>query len=94
MRTFFVTKNERKAIDIAMIAGGVIGPLSALPQIFEIFSSQDAGSVSLISWLLFFILSIVGIVYSVVHKEKVILLGYILYALADLSVVIGVLLYG
>lgn len=94
MRIHKVTKSERKIIDSLMIAGGIIGPLSALPQILIIFSNQDAGSVSLVSWSLFTVLSIIGLIYSIVHKEKIILLGYSLYTLADLTIVIGILLYG
>ena len=67
-----------------MIAGGIIGPLSALPQRISIYLNQDAGQVSLISWVLFTIYSFVGIFYSSVHNEKIILLGYSLYLVVDL----------
>lgn len=92
MRIIKVQKNTH-VIDDIMIAGGVIGPLSALPQIISIYSSQDAGQVSLLSWSLFTILSLVGIIYSLVHKEKIILLGYSLYFIVDLFIVVGILMY-
>ena len=85
--------NKTHFIDDIMIAGGVIGPLSAIPQIISIYSNQDAGQVSLLSWSLFTILSFVGIIYSLVHKEKIILLGYSLYFVVDLFIVIGILMY-
>lgn len=94
MRIAKVTAKERRFIDILMIAGGIIGPLSAIPQIMLIYGNQDAGSVSLTSWALFSVLSIIGLVYSIVHREKIILLGYSLYTIADISIVIGIILYG
>ena len=76
-----------------MIAGGIIDPLSALPQRISIYSNQDAGQVSLISWVLFTIYSFVGIIYSSVHNEKFILLGYSLYLVVDLFIVVEILIY-
>ena len=82
-----------RLIDDIMVAGGIIGPLSAIPQIVSIYSNQDAGQVSLFSWSLFTILSAIGIVYSLVHKENIILLGYSLYFIVDILIVIGILMY-
>lgn len=80
-------------IDDVMVLGGVVGPLSALPQIINIYSNQDAGQVSLLSWAFFTILSFVGIIYSIIHKEKIILLGYSLYFIVDFFIVLGILIY-
>lgn len=82
-----------KLIDEIMLAGGVIGPISAIPQILTIYVNQAAGQVSLYSWVLFTVLSSIGILYSIIHREKIILVGYVLYFLVDLSIVIGILIY-
>lgn len=45
-----------------------------LPQIWEIYSKQDAGSVSLISWLSYLTAASFWILYGIVHKEKIIII--------------------
>ena len=73
---------------------GVIGPFTVIPQIYEIFTTQTAANVSLVTWLLIFIVTFPWILYGIAHKEKSIIVSFILWEIANLLVVIGVLLYG
>lgn len=87
-------QNELSVVDKLMVAGGIVGPLSTLPQIITIFSNQSANNVSLLSWLLYSLLSLIGLFYAFQHKEKILVIGYSLYLVADLTVVAGVIVYG
>jgi uncharacterized protein with PQ loop repeat len=73
---------------------GVIGPFTVLPQIYSIFSTKSAAGVSLTTWALIFIVTFPWILYGVAHKEKSIIVSFILWEIVNLSVVVGVLLYG
>jgi uncharacterized protein with PQ loop repeat len=73
---------------------GIIGPFTVLPQIYSIFSSHSATGVSLSTWLLIFIVTLPWVFYGIAHKEKSIITSFILWEIANLTVVIGVLLYG
>lgn len=73
---------------------GVIGPFTVLPQIYTIFSTKSAVGVSLATWLLIFIVTFPWILYGMAHKEKSIIVSFILWEVVNLTVVIGVLLYG
>jgi uncharacterized protein with PQ loop repeat len=73
---------------------GVIGPFTVLPQIYSIFSSHSAKGVSLATWTLIFIVTFPWILYGLAHKDKSIIVSFILWEIVNLSVVIGVLLYG
>jgi len=73
---------------------GVIGPFTVLPQIYSIFSTKSAAGVSLATWLLIFIVTFPWILYGLAHKEKSIIVSFILWEIVNLGVVIGVLLYG
>lgn len=73
---------------------GVIGPFTVLPQIYSIFSTKSAAGVSLVTWTLIFIVTFPWILYGVAHKEKNIIVSFILWEVVNLTVVIGVLLYG
>jgi len=73
---------------------GILGPLFTLPQIAKIYLYQDAAGVSLISWAAFTVFDIPWIVYGYVHRERPIVITYILWLIVNAIVCVGVLLYG
>jgi MtN3 and saliva related transmembrane protein len=83
-----------KFLDKLTFTVGVIGPFTVLPQIYTIFVSHSAKGVSLPTWALIFIVTFPWILYGFAHKDKSIIVSFILWEVANLSVVIGVLIYG
>jgi len=73
---------------------GVIGPFTVLPQTYSIFSSKSAAGVSLITWVLIFIVTFPWILYGLAHKDKSIIVSFILWEIVNFSVILGVLIYG
>lgn len=88
------TKSEVSTVDKAMTVVAVIHPLSALPQVIEIFATRNAIGVSLTTWLLFMLIGIVFMLYAIVHSIKPMILNQIIWFVMDFLVVIGVLMYG
>ena len=72
---------------------GVIGPFTVLPQIYTIYTTKTAVGVSLLTWTLIFVVTFPWILYGVAHKDKSIIVSFILWEIMNLSVVVGVLLY-
>lgn len=72
---------------------GVIGPFTVLPQTYSIFTSKSATGVSLITWVLIFIVTFPWILYGIAHKDKSIIVSFILWEIVNLSVILGVILY-
>ncbi len=73
---------------------GVIGPFTVLPQTYSIFHAKSASGVSLATWILIFVVTFPWILYGLAHKDKNIIISFFLWEVVNLSVVIGVLLYG
>lgn len=73
---------------------GVIGPFTVLPQIYSIYSTKSAAGVSAVTWALIFIVTFPWILYGLAHKEKSIIVSFTLWEVVNLTVVVGVLLYG
>jgi uncharacterized protein with PQ loop repeat len=93
------TKNPPKSqylvfLDKLTFIVGTIGPFTVLPQIYSIFTTKSAHGVSLTTWTLIFIVTFPWILYGIAHKEKNIIVSFILWEVVNLGVVIGVLLYG
>ena len=81
-------------LDKVTLVVGIIGPFTVLPQIISIFSTKSATGVSFATWVLIFIVTFPWILYGIAHKEKSIIISFILWELVNLGVVIGVLMYG
>jgi MtN3 and saliva related transmembrane protein len=79
--------------DRAMFVVGALGPISTFPQIYTIFFHHNASGVSAISWIIYTLLSIVWLIYGLVHKEKVIIFSNILWILMNSLVAIGAIIY-
>lgn len=88
------SKGETAAIDKAMMVVAVIHPLSALPQVVEIFSTKNASGVSITTWLLFMLIGVIFMLYAIAHKIKPMIVNQFIWFVMDFLVVTGVLLYG
>ncbi len=73
---------------------GIVGPFTVLPQIYSIFTTKSATGVSLVTWALIFLVTFPWILYGIAHKEKTIIVSFILWEAVNLAVVVGVILYG
>jgi uncharacterized protein with PQ loop repeat len=86
-------KKQLAAVDHLMSVAAVLHPLSALPQIIKIYSSQDVIGISLWTWLGFMLLGLIFLTYGIAHKIKPFILTQLLWFIVDFLVVIGVLIY-
>lgn len=80
-------------LDKLTFIAGIIGPFTILPQIYSIFSSHSAIGVSLMTWVLIFVVTFPWILYGVAHKDKSIIVSFTLWEVVNLAVVVGVLMY-
>ena len=83
-----------KFLDDLCLVVSVVMPLTAVPQIYKVFFYKTAAGVSLLTWGLCAILLIPMLLYGIVHKAKPIIILNFLWLIADITVVIGVFLYG
>lgn len=52
---------------------GVIGPFVVVPQIWSIFTTQSAEGVSLMTWVLMFIVTFPWVLYGMAHRDAAII---------------------
>ena len=81
-------------MDKAVLLAGIAGPLMVIPQIMKIYGTHTATGVSELSWFAFAVFDIPFIVYGFVHRERPIVVTYILFFVMNLMVAFGAVLYG
>jgi len=85
-------QDYQPAIDRLVTAVAFIGPLTSLPQIFEIwFVDKSAAGVSVITWTAFVLMAIVWLVYGIVHRQRPIIISNTLWIVAQSLIVLGAL---
>jgi uncharacterized protein with PQ loop repeat len=97
MRDTFHPKHKIKKdskIDTLALIVGITQPLATLPQIYLVYSSQDASSVSLIMWVWFDVASIVLLLYGKRHKLAPIVWAQSLWLIFQTPMILSVFLFG
>jgi uncharacterized protein with PQ loop repeat len=84
----------KRWLDRLVLCVGILGPLATVPQILKIYTLHSASGVSLLSWLMPAIFDIPWIIYGLVHRERPIAVTYSLWLIGNLTIAVGVLLYG
>lgn len=84
---------KEKTINGLMTCAAILHPLTASPQVYEIYASRDASGVSLLTWLGFMILGLVFLTYGIFHGLKPYILAQVLWFIVDLLIIIGILIY-
>jgi len=82
-----------RVLDKVTFFVGIFGSLAVAPQIYSIYSTQSAVGVSLTAWLLIFIVAFPWILYGIAHKDKVLIVSFLLTEIANGAVLLGILLY-
>jgi uncharacterized protein with PQ loop repeat len=80
-------------LDRFLLIVAVVGPVMSIPQIYKIYSTKTAAGVSGLSFGLFAVFNIPWIIYGIVHKEKPIVIAYILWFISNTAIVAGTFLY-
>ena len=83
----------KRFLDKLVYVVGIIGPLSAIPQILKIWADKTAVGVSAITWAFYLIGSIIMLFYGITHKEKPLIIMYGSWVIINAIILIGVLIY-
>ncbi len=90
-----MAKTDYKKLSEKMaLFAGVLQPMMTIPQVYKIYSTQDASGVSLITWVGYALLGLVFLVYGIMHDLKPIWITQIIWFSLQVLVVIGILMYG
>ncbi|NBU33011.1 hypothetical protein EB118_07665 [bacterium] len=82
-------KKEQTSIDRMMMLVGSLTPLATIPQIITIYSAQSVANVSLLTWILYDLSSVLFLSYAILHKLPPLIISSILWIIVDSAVVIA-----
>ena len=90
-------KTKHKNIDTfdrVVILASVVYPLTAVPQIYKVYSRESADDLSLLSWLLYALLETIFLIYAIRKKLLPIIIQDVLWLLVYIVLIVAIFLYG
>jgi len=84
----------KRIFDKIIYVAVIVGPIMNLPQLFKIWMYQNASGVSFVSWISFSIISVLWLIYGVLHKNKPIIFMNFALMIIQALIALGTLLYG
>ncbi len=93
LQKYLRKKRQITAVDRMMAVAAIIHPLTALPQVYKIYSTHNVTGISLWTWLGFMVLGTIFLLYGIVHKIKPFIMTQLLWFVIDFMIVIGVIIY-
>ncbi len=85
----------RRVVEILMIAIGIVQPLATLPLLYELYvtHTQDASGLSLTTWSIFVIASLLLLIYGLHNRRPAIYAGNMVGVVTSLLMMNGILMY-
>ena len=85
--------SKYRSLEYLVLAVAIVEPLSTVPQIVEVYQSQSAESLSLLSWLLFMAASVIWLVYGIRIKNAPLIASSVLWVSTELLLIGGIITY-
>ena len=71
----------------------LVGPLSSVPQIYEIWSERNAAGVSFVTWTLFLLTSLVWLLYAMSKRDRPLIISNALWIVGEVIIMVGAALF-
>lgn len=69
------------------------GPLSSIPQAWEIWIERNALGVSFVTWTLFLLSSVIWLLYAILKRDRPLIISNSLWVVAEAIIMVGAALY-
>lgn len=76
-------------LDRLLIIIAVVGPIMAIPQLYQVYFYQNAAGISALSWFSWAAMNLIWLTYGFVHKEKPIIITYILWFIVNMMMAVA-----
>lgn len=85
---------DMNRFDLGVMVLGFIEPLFTVPQLIQIFATQNAGGLSIITWGLYVFSSVVMIVWGIKRQLPPIYIPQLFWIVLEVIIIYGILKYG
>ena len=87
------THRFKETLDLLIYPVAVAAPLALVPQVFQLYSTQDATGLALPTWILLGLVNGAWLLYGYVHREHPIVISSAAFVFLHFSIVYGILMF-
>lgn len=84
---------KKEFVEKAAYVVALTGPLSSLTQAWEIWMDRNASGVSLVTWTLFFVTSLIWLLYAIDKREIPLIISNALWMVCEAVIMVGAFLF-
>lgn len=86
--------NKKKFVGYTMYVTSVVMPLSAYPQIHQLYSTHVTSGLSLATWVMYLIFGLIPLAYAVVNNLRPLIISNVLWTGVNLVMIFGIVKFG
>jgi uncharacterized protein with PQ loop repeat len=91
---FYITKkDEKRFINRLCSVFAVLMPLTALPQIWLLYSTKQTAGLSLAMWVMYCIGCIPFLLFGYIYKHKQLIVLNIMWIVVQAFMIVGIIMY-
>jgi len=91
---FYLTKKkEKQLINRICAVFAVFMPLTTLPQIIQLYTTQNASGLSLLMWVLYTIGVIPFLLFGIIYRHSQLVVLNALWILVQITMITGIIIY-
>lgn len=83
----------KRALDTFMYVIAVVAPLSYVPQVYKLYSSESAEGLAISSFALLFVINALWLLYGWAHRSMPLIITSVIFCAFHVIIVGGILLY-
>jgi|CXWL01.1.fsa_nt_gi MtN3 and saliva related transmembrane protein len=83
----------KRVFDKIMYVVAIAGPFATIPQVIQTFETKDVSGMSLVTFVLWFILTIFWLIYGALHKDIPIIVSQAIYLVLNGILIFAILSY-
>jgi uncharacterized protein with PQ loop repeat len=87
------TDKDRSFLYRLTLIAAFVQPLTTIPQVYKIYTSQDVSGLSLFTWIGYALVGLIFLAYGIKYRLKPIAITQVIWFCLQMSIVVGILLY-
>lgn len=91
--TLLQCERFRTFMEKAIYPIGLVGPVITIPQLIQVWMTQDAGGLSLVTWSTWILIGVFWLLYGLSKNDRALVYSYMAWITVEGGVIVGILAY-
>jgi uncharacterized protein with PQ loop repeat len=90
---FLQSERFRTFMEKAIYPIGLVGPVITIPQLIQVWMTQDASGLSLVTWGTWILIGVFWLLYGLSKNDRALVYSYMAWIVVEGGVIAGIVAY-